>query len=186
MPVSPRRADTRRNREQILVAAANSLKETGAVSYNAIAKHAEVGVGTVYRHFPAPQDLILAVYDREVQHLVEVVPTLLARHSPEEAFRTWVLGHLAHYMMTKRGLSSALQAVSGDLPKYSSMLDALDALRQANVDAGTIRPELTAETLLRGLGGLLFLSNEGWQAEAEALVDLVWRGMRTECGHCSE
>lgn len=175
MPVSPRRADTRRNRERILVAASESLTRTGVVSYNAIAKRAEVGVGTVYRHFPAPEDLILAVYDREVRHLVEVVPSLLARHSPEEAFRTWAVGHLARYMMTKRGLSAALRA--GDLPKYTSMLDAMDALRQANVDAGTIRPDLTTETLMRSLGGLFFLTGDGWQAEAEALVDLVWRGI---------
>ncbi|GAA3545296.1 TetR/AcrR family transcriptional regulator [Amycolatopsis ultiminotia] len=175
--VSPRRADTRRNHERILTAAADSLKRTGAVSYNAIAKCAEVGVGTVYRHFPTPEDLILAVYDREVQHLVEVVPVLLARHSPEEAFRAWVIDHLAHYMMTKRGLSTALQAIPADLPKYPSMLGAVEALRQANVDAGTIRADLTAETLFRGLGGLLFLTEQDWKTEAESVVDLVWRGM---------
>ncbi|MBB4685938.1 TetR/AcrR family transcriptional regulator [Amycolatopsis jiangsuensis] len=186
MPVSPRRADTRRNHERILVAAAESLKRTGALSYNAIAKRAEIGVGTVYRHFPTPEDLILAVYDREVRHLVEVVPALLERHSPEDAFRAWVVDHLAHYMMTKRGLSTALQAIPGALPKYVSMLDALESLRQANVDAGTIRADLTAETLMRGLGGLLYLTEENWKAEAEATVDLVWRGMRVRCPRCGE
>ena len=41
--VSPRRADTRRNHERILAAAAASLADTGEVSFNAIAKQAEVG-----------------------------------------------------------------------------------------------------------------------------------------------
>ena len=75
--VSPRRADTRRNNERILAAAAVSLAGSGEVSFNAIAKAAGVGVGTVYRHFPTPEALVLAAYRREVQQLVDVVPTLL-------------------------------------------------------------------------------------------------------------
>jgi len=95
--VSPRRADTRRNHERILAAAAASLADTGEVSFNAIAKQAEVGVGTVYRHFPTPEALILAVYRREVRHIVEVVPLLLEKHAPDEALRLWVTDHVAHY-----------------------------------------------------------------------------------------
>jgi AcrR family transcriptional regulator len=181
--VSPRRADTRRNHERILAAAAEALRRTGEVSFNAIAKQAGVGVGTVYRHFPAPEDLILAVYRREVRHLVDIVPTLLKRHPPDQAFRFWVVDHLAHYMMTKRGLTTALRAIPSELPArtYESMLDALDTLRKANVEAGMIRADLTAETLMRGLGGLLFLDPEGdWKAETKTLVDLLWRGMRAE------
>ncbi len=71
--VSPRRADTRRNHERILTAAAESLAGSEALSFNAIAKQAGVGVGTVYRHFPTPEALILAVYRRELRHLVDVV-----------------------------------------------------------------------------------------------------------------
>jgi AcrR family transcriptional regulator len=182
MPVSPRRADTRRNHERILVAAAEALGCSGDVSFNAVAKQAGVGVGTVYRHFPTPEALILAVYDREVRHLVEVVPTLLARHSPERALRVWIVDHLAHYMMTKRGLATALRASQSELPAHArtSMLDALGTLRKANVEAGTIREDLTTETLMRGLSSLLFLTPSGWKAETESVLDLLWRGMRTD------
>jgi AcrR family transcriptional regulator len=181
--VSSRRADTRRNHESILAAAADALRRTGEVSFNAIAKQAGVGVGTVYRHFPAPEDLILAVYQREVRHLVDIVPVLLERHSPDEAFRLWVVDHLTHYMMTKRGLTTALRAVPSELPAgtYKSMLDALDTLRKANVEAGMIRADLTAETLMRGLGGLLFLDPAGdLKTDTKTLLDLLWRGMRTQ------
>lgn len=183
MPVSPRRADTRRNHERILVAAAEALRRTGEVSYNAIAKQADVGVGTVYRHFPTPEDLILAVYQREVDHLVDIVPTLLEKHSPDEAFSVWVVDHLAHYMMTKRGLVNALRAVPSELPAhaYKSLLGALDTLRQANVEAGTIRADLGVETMMRGLGGLMFLDPDGdWKAETTTLVDLLWKGLRAD------
>ena len=182
--VSPRRADTRRNHERILVAAAESLVRSDELSFNAIAKQAEVGVGTVYRHFPTPEALILAVYRREVTHLVDVVPALLERHPPEQAFRTWTTDHLAHYMMTKRGLANALRttAVSpGELPAkaFEAMIGAISALLQANVDAGTVRADLDPETVLRGLGGLLYLDpNSDWRGQAGALADLLWRGMR--------
>ena len=89
-----------------------SLAGSGEVSFNAIAKQAGVGVGTVYRHFPTPEALILAVYQREVRHLVEVVPSLLDSIPPEQAFRVWTTDHLAHYMMTKRGLATALRGAS--------------------------------------------------------------------------
>jgi AcrR family transcriptional regulator len=184
--VSPRRADTRRNHERILAAAAESLARAGEVSFNAIAKQAEVGVGTVYRHFPTPEALILAVYEREVRHLVEVVPTLLEAHTPEQAFRVWTTDHLARYMMTKRGLVDALRAATsarGTLPAnaYESMVEAVAMLLKANVAAGTVRADLDPETVLRGLGGLLYLDPTGdWRNQTESLTDLLWRGMRTD------
>ncbi|AXB41752.1 TetR/AcrR family transcriptional regulator [Amycolatopsis albispora] len=188
--VNPRRADTRRNHERILIAAAESLAASGEVSFNAIAKRAEVGVGTVYRHFPTPESLILAVYQREVRHLVDVVPSLLAEHAPEQAFRVWTTDHLAHYMMTKRGLANALRLASpsrGELPAnaYEAMVGAVATLLEANVAAGTVRPGLEPELVLRGLGGLLFLDPASdWREQAAALADLLWRGMCVHtCGH---
>jgi AcrR family transcriptional regulator len=184
--VSPRRADTRRNHERILAAAVESLARSDEVSYNAIAKRAEVGVGTVYRHFPTPQALILSVYQREVRHLVDVVPTLLETHTPEQAFRTWTIDHLAHYMMTKRGLANALRVATpsqGELPgnAYEAMVGAVAALLKANVKAGTVRADLDPETVLRGLGGLLYLDRSGdWKGQTTSLTDLLWRGM---CAH---
>ncbi|WP_181772117.1 TetR/AcrR family transcriptional regulator [Amycolatopsis pittospori] len=184
--VNPRRADTRRNHERILATAAKSLACSGEVSFNAIAKEAEVGVGTVYRHFPTPEALILAVYQREVRQLVEVVPRLLEKYTPEQAFRAWVTDHLAHYMMTKRGLADALRAATasrGELPAsaYQAMVGAVSTLVKANVDAGTIRSDLEPETVLRSLGGLLYLDPKGeWRRDVASLIDLLWRGMGTD------
>ncbi len=186
--VSPRRADTRRNHERILAAAAASLADTGEVSFNAIAKQAEVGVGTVYRHFPTPESLILAVYRREVRHIVEVVPVLLEKHAPDQAFRVWVTDHVAHYMMTKKGLADALRtatAFRGELPgdAYEDMLGAVAAMLGANVAAGTVRPGLTPVLVMRGLGGLLWLDPEGdWKGDAAELADLLWHGMAAQPG----
>jgi AcrR family transcriptional regulator len=181
--VSPRRADTRRNNERILGVAAAALADGGDLSFNAIAKAAGVGVGTVYRHFPTPEALVLAVYRREVQHLVEVVPTLLREHPPQEAFRVWITDHLARYMMTKSGLAAALRTSPGShedvfRQAYEAMVGAMSALLAANVEAGAVRAELDAETVLTGLGGLLYLNpRDDWRARSTALADLLWRGM---------
>src|ERR1700742_742001 len=57
----PVRAHALRNREHILQVASEAFAESGTTSLNAIAKRAGVGAGTLYRHFPAREDLILAV-----------------------------------------------------------------------------------------------------------------------------
>ncbi|GAB3460430.1 TetR/AcrR family transcriptional regulator [Streptomonospora sediminis] len=184
-PVSHRRADTRRNHDRILAVAAESVTG-GELSFNAIAKAAGVGVGTVYRHFPTQEALVLAVYEREVRHLAEVVPHLLESHSPDQAFRIWATDHLARYMMTKRGLATAL-AAAGTAAEgvtanaYHTMLGAASALVAANIRTGTVRTDVTPETVIRGLGGLFFLDpNDDWYRNAADLTDLVWRGMATE------
>jgi AcrR family transcriptional regulator len=183
--VSPRRADTRRNHERILVAALESLTTSGEVSFNAIARKAEVGVGTVYRHFPTSEALVLAVYRREVQHIVDVVPSLLEANAPEQAFRIWT-GHLARYMMTKRGLANALRTAPGSQEELvasatEAMVSAVSTLLDANVRAGSVRAGLDPMVVLRALGGLLYLSPSGdWQSQAESLTDLLWTGMRAD------
>jgi hypothetical protein len=54
---------------------------------------------------------------------------------------------------------------------------------KANVEAGTVRADLDPETVLRGLGGLLYLDrNSDWKSETASLIDLLWRGM---CAHPS-
>jgi AcrR family transcriptional regulator len=185
--VSPRRADTRRNHERILAAALESLTASGEVSFNAIAKKAEVGVGTVYRHFPTPEALVLAVYRREVQHLVDVVPTLLETNPPEQAFRLWT-GHLARYMMTKKGLAEALRSATTSREElfaqaYEAMLGAVSTLLEANVEAGSARADLDPSTVLRALGGLLHLNpDEDWKSQTNSLTDLLWTGMRADNG----
>jgi len=184
--VNPRRADTRRNHERILTAAAETLAGSGGISFNAIAKQAGVGVGTVYRHFPTPEALIIAVYRREVRTMVDVVPKLLEKHAPDEAFRIWTVDHLAHYMMTKRGLADALRAATRSeqqLPAsaFEAVTGAVATLLKANEEAGTIRPGLEPMTVMLGLGGLLFLApDEDWRTAAADLTDLVWRGIRAD------
>src|SRR6201993_3769017 len=101
------RSDAQRNREHILQIAHDAFAESGATSLNEIAKRAGVGAGTLYRHFPTREALILAVYRHDIERHVKAVPRLLAQHEPLDALRIW-FEQLAHYVRVKHGLGEAL------------------------------------------------------------------------------
>ena len=68
----PLRADARRNRERILAAAREAFAEAGRdVQMPEVARAAGVGVGTLYRHFPAKEDLVLALVRDKVQAAID-------------------------------------------------------------------------------------------------------------------
>src|SRR5580658_894818 len=86
------RADARRNRERILEVAQREFTRVGAdASLEDIAKKAGVGPGTLYRHFPTREDLLVAVYRSEVEKLAAAERTLADSKSPIEALRAWLL-----------------------------------------------------------------------------------------------
>jgi len=62
------RTDALRNRELILEVAKDAFARCGAqTSLDEIAKQAEVGAGTLYRHFPSREELLKAVYRTEIE-----------------------------------------------------------------------------------------------------------------------
>jgi AcrR family transcriptional regulator len=62
----PLRADARRNRERILESARELFAENGAeAQIDDVAQHAGVGVGTVYRHFPTKEALMVELVRRQ-------------------------------------------------------------------------------------------------------------------------
>lgn len=53
----PLRRDASRNRARIIAAARRALDDGRELQFNEIARAAEVGIGTVYRHFASPEAL---------------------------------------------------------------------------------------------------------------------------------
>ena len=58
----PRRRDAEHNRQHLLTIARAALATSGDTTLQAIAKAAGVGQGTLYRHFPTREALLLEVY----------------------------------------------------------------------------------------------------------------------------
>ncbi|RKI55430.1 TetR/AcrR family transcriptional regulator [Corallococcus sp. AB049A] len=105
------RADARRNRERLLAAAHAVFSERGAdASLGDVAKRAEVGIGTLYRHFESREALLAATCDERL--------LLLARESRErseslpalEALRVF-LEELVHSAGLYKGLAASLGIV---------------------------------------------------------------------------
>ncbi len=91
-PVSrPLRADARRNRERVLGAARLAFAEYGReAQMDEIARRAQVGVGTVYRHFPTKEALIGALVEDAFARVAAHAREALARDDPWEAFTSVV------------------------------------------------------------------------------------------------
>src|SRR4051795_6932890 len=100
----PLRADARRNRELILAAAREAFAEAGHdVQMPDVARAAGVGVGTLYRHFPAKEDLVLALVREKVQSVIDIAAEALTRDAPSEAI-DWRVRENAAKMAHSRGL----------------------------------------------------------------------------------
>jgi AcrR family transcriptional regulator len=178
-----RRADARRNREHILEVAYPAFTDDPNISLNQIAKLAGVGSGTLYRHFPSREALILALYGHEVARLSASVDDVLAEHpgEPLEAFREW-FRRLAGYVRVKHGLGEALNTPAAQVVvngTYPPVLDALDRLLKACEASGDVQPGLDRNDVLLAMSFL-------WRVEpgqagldrAERIMNLVIDGLR--------
>ena len=179
---TPRRSDALRNRERILSAAYGAFKDDPDVSLNTIAKLAGVGPGTLYRHFPTREDLILALYQHEVQAVVDSVPDVLAEQQPIDALRVWFL-HLAEYVRLKHGLGEALHtAAAQDVinETYAPVTSAVGQLLHAAEQAGQVRPGLDPSDVLLLMGFLWRVGpGESGENQAERTLDIVIHGLQT-------
>src|SRR6516164_6596643 len=85
------RADAQRNRERILEVAKEAFTRSGAdTSLDDIAKQAGVGPGTLYRHFPTREELLVAVYRTGMEKLAAAERKFADTMSPVEALRAWL------------------------------------------------------------------------------------------------
>jgi AcrR family transcriptional regulator len=175
-----------RTRAYLIGVAQQAFATTPDVALSSIAKSAGVGIGTLYRHFPTREALILEVYRREVMELADAAPDLLAEHPPFEALRLW-LEHFARHALTKAGFVDALRSATshGQLASeaYEPVSAAVRLLVEANEAASTIRSGVTPDDLYLAVGGLYQIDpTSDWEPRVRWLLDLVLAGMRSP-GH---
>ena len=183
--LEPRRSDALHNQARILEAARDALTADGDASLNSIAKKAGVGAGTLYRHFPNRESLVLAVYRAEVQRLVDWAPELLEHAPPLTALRRWS-ERLAAYIRIKRGLGEALTTASHDAvtsETYGPVIDAIALILRAGEEDGTIRPGLDPDDVLLMMGCLWRVPpGPDARKQASRLLDLLIDGISTPSG----
>ncbi len=182
--------DAVRNRARILDAARALVAETGAdVPVEAIARRAGVAVGTLYRHFPAKDDLIAAVVTDSVTQIAELSEAALdevdhgAPPGPvlERLFRTVAVSHV-----TDRALKQAAGRLEGpaDLAAAATgtvqhrAVSAITALLDRAQAAGAVRAGLDLADLVLLLGGVP--GSEVPEPRRARWLDVVVAGLRPD------
>jgi AcrR family transcriptional regulator len=178
------RADARRNRDKLLAAAGEVFAEAGAdASLEAVARRAEVGVGTLYRHFPSRDALVEAVYRHEVDQLAASAEELLAELPPDAALERW-MERFVGYAVAKRGMADALHGVIAsrtELPTRTreQLLAALATLLREGAEAGVIRGDMAPEVVLGAMNAIWRIEDgPGWREQAAATLRLLMDGLR--------
>src|ERR1700754_5352469 len=116
----------------------------------AIAKQAGVGVGTLYRHFPTREALILELYRHDLQHVIDLAPALLAEHPPLVALRRW-FDEVARYGRLKYGVAEVIHAATHgghDDEQLEPFLQAIAVLLAAGAAEGSLKPAVDPHNVL--------------------------------------
>src|ERR1700722_4593891 len=178
------RADAQRNRERILRVAKQEFTRSGAnASLDDIAKKAAVGPGTLYRHFPTREELLVAVYRSEMEKLAAAERTFADTLPPVEALRAWLL-LFVDAVETKQIIAPVLNTLVGDPKKvfeasYAQIHAAIRALVKRAIKSGDMRKDLDAIDLLRALVGVANVATSpDWQQSARRLVVILILGAR--------
>ena len=179
------RSAASRNHAAILDAAHDLLAESPAASMNEIAKRAAVGAGTLYRHFPTREDLILTVYRHDVLKLVDAVDEMLASRRPIEAFVAW-FETLAEYVRIKHGLGDALHnaAIQNAINEtYAPVVAAVAKLLDACVADGSVCEGFDPADILLLMGFLWRVGpGAGGVEQGRRLMQMALDGIRRTPG----
>jgi AcrR family transcriptional regulator len=184
MPDKPLRADARRNRERIMVAAGELFALRGRdAQMEEIAARSGLGMGTLYRHFPSKQALLTAMVGERFKGMADLACAAEQVAGPGEAFETMVRSYLA----AAEGDASFQLALMGpgdlewhgiDQQKSEFNQIATRVIDRA-VAAGQLRADFTFadfRLLTRGVIATMYFKDGGspdWRRHLELLLDGV-------------
>lgn len=186
------RADAVRNRARILDAARALVAETGVdAPVDEVARRAGVAVGTLYRHFPAKDDLVAAVVADSVERIAAMAEAALAEADAgaepgpvlDRLFRAVAEGHATDrvFKAATGRLEAPVEyaetlagAAPGSPPARAAA--AIAALLDRARAAGAVRPDIDLADLVLLLEGL---PGVGVPAQRRARhLDVVLAGLR--------
>jgi AcrR family transcriptional regulator len=182
LPDPPKqRADARRNRARILEVAFDAFAREGlGVSVQEIARRAGVSTGTVSRHFPAKDDLFVAIVLDRVQRLVTIARTLAATQSPGPAFYQFI-EVMALEGAENRAISDALAGAGFDVQAAAGgadedLMGAWNALLSSAQATGQVRADVTIEDVKALVIGCCALSST--KAATRRLLSVITAGLQ--------
>ena len=175
----PLRADARRNREKVLEAARAAFAEHGReAQMDDVARRAEAGIGTVYRHFPTKEALIIALAEDTFARIAERSRVLLERDDAWQAFVD-MLWDAGESLAGDRALTEAMSVDISPEPSAGQLeLTAIGAelMRRAQAD-GHMRPDVIVDDvpmLMCGVGSATKRPHpyaQSWRRHLAILID---------------
>jgi AcrR family transcriptional regulator len=180
----PLRADARRNRERILQSARDVFAGDGIdAQMDDIAQRAGVGVGTVYRHFPTKEALIVELVRQKFRLFAAGAREALARDGEPFAVFADMLRRNADELARDAGMQHVLVGVEEHIwAQAQSETDELNALTADLITraqrAGTMRPDVRATDigmLMCGLCATMTQNRAGfdWHRHLELAIDTL-------------
>jgi AcrR family transcriptional regulator len=174
------RRDAARNRARIIEAAREVAARGEPLALNAVARAAEVGVGTVYRHFASVEELEeVLVWDR-FEELAEI---LQASSGPVlEPVLQAHFALLAADELFEKVTARATPVLQETAAMREGLVEGLAMVLERGRSAREVRPGIDAPAVLLLMCGLAHavrgaqLSPQS--ASAQALLHVVLRGLR--------
>ncbi|QWA25902.1 TetR/AcrR family transcriptional regulator [Streptomyces sp. JCM17656] len=135
-----KRADARRNHERVFAAALEVFEESGLqATVPQIAERADMGKATVYRSYPAKEDVVAAVARHRLAELDRVTAPALQQAGAARAFDTYVI--LLFENLARDRLLCETLAEGPSAGCTGPLLDRLTALMNEAKAADRVRPD---------------------------------------------
>jgi AcrR family transcriptional regulator len=173
-PVRPLRRDAARNRQRVLKAASEVFTERGLdVSLDEVARHAGVGVGTVYRRFRTKEDLVEALFVQRIDAVAALAEEAAKAPDPWSGLASF-LEEAAEMLAGDSGLRQLLMFATygGDRVWYARQRNAplVTRLVERVQAAGQLRSDLQPTDI----PFILFMLAEATQFARQVSPE-IWR-----------
>jgi AcrR family transcriptional regulator len=179
----PLRADARRNRERILESARIVFAQTGPdAQIDDVARHAGVGVGTVYRHFPTKEALLAELVRQKFQLFADRARDALEEDGEPFALIEALMRRNAATAANDAGIQYALASAGEQAwTQAQAEQDELIALTAELIErarrAGTIRPDVEATDIGMLMCGLCSTMGArpdfDWRRHLDLMIDAL-------------
>ena len=159
------RADAQKNYDQILGVAREVFAADGAeASLRDIARKAEVGMGTLYRHFPTREALLEVILRERFEALAASADALADAKQPDQALLAWlreIIAFTHQHSGVLGSMAAAIDAPESALHASCVSLKAAGARLLARAQAaGTARPDLDGVDLFALISAMAWLYDQ--------------------------
>ncbi|MBL8955128.1 MAG: helix-turn-helix transcriptional regulator [Myxococcaceae bacterium] len=147
------------------------------VSLDQIAKRAGVGIGTLYRHFPTRQDLLVATLADSMLALAKKAKELGAARSAGQALAEWIAAYVKH-SSTYQGLSICLNTLPDGSDACSAVVEAGSTLLARAQAEGCVRLDVDFEDISAMATAVAFAAEDVGKTRRKRMLEVFIDGLK--------